>query len=374
MTNNESDLLAEVDRIARDVVGPNAAKVDAEGAFPSAAIEALAAAGVLGLTSATEVGGAGLGLRQAAAAVERLARECASTAMIVTMHFSAAGVIEKLAPQALRREVAKGRLVTLAFSEAGSRSHFWAPTSTATADGASVRLDAKKSWATSANHADYVWSSKPVSAEGLSTIWFVPRATAGITTGPRFDGLGLRGNDSTSITASGATISESSRLGVDGKGFDAMMGIVLPTFQVLSAACSIGLMETAVARAAQHAATTSFEHLGSPLRDLPTIRAYLARMRVQTDMAKGLLADTLEAIERARPDAMLRVLEVKAGAGETATNVLDIAMRVSGGAAFRKEVGVERLFRDARAATVMAPTTDVLYDFIGKAVTGMDLF
>jgi alkylation response protein AidB-like acyl-CoA dehydrogenase len=71
---------------------------------------------------------------------------------------------------------------------------------------------------------------------------------------------------------------------------------------------------------------------------------------------------------------MLKVLEVKAAAGESATEVLDIAMRVCGGAAFRKEVGVERLFRDARAATVMAPTTDVLYDFIGKAVTNMPLF
>ena len=47
---------------------------------------------------------------------------------------------------------------------------------------------------------------------------------------------------------------------------------------------------------------------------------------------------------------------------------------ICGGAAFRKEVGVERHFRDARAATVMAPTTDVLYDFIGKAVCGLPLF
>jgi alkylation response protein AidB-like acyl-CoA dehydrogenase len=47
---------------------------------------------------------------------------------------------------------------------------------------------------------------------------------------------------------------------------------------------------------------------------------------------------------------------------------------VCGGAAFRKEVGVERIFRDARAATVMGPTTDVLYDFIGKAACGLPLF
>jgi alkylation response protein AidB-like acyl-CoA dehydrogenase len=71
---------------------------------------------------------------------------------------------------------------------------------------------------------------------------------------------------------------------------------------------------------------------------------------------------------------MLRVLESKAAAGEAATEVLDTAMRVCGGAAFRKDVGVERYFRDTRAAGVMAPTTDVLYDFIGKAVCGMELF
>jgi alkylation response protein AidB-like acyl-CoA dehydrogenase len=49
-------------------------------------------------------------------------------------------------------------------------------------------------------------------------------------------------------------------------------------------------------------------------------------------------------------------------------------MRICGGAAYRKEVGVERIFRDAQAASIMAPTTDQLYDFIGKAVAGLPLF
>jgi alkylation response protein AidB-like acyl-CoA dehydrogenase len=69
----------------------------------------------------------------------------------------------------------------------------------------------------------------------------------------------------------------------------------------------------------------------------------------------------------------LRVLESKLAAGETAAIVLDLAMRVCGGAAFRKEVGVERLFRDARAATVMAPTSDTLLEFIGRSVCGLPL-
>jgi len=49
-------------------------------------------------------------------------------------------------------------------------------------------------------------------------------------------------------------------------------------------------------------------------------------------------------------------------------------MRACGGAAFSRHLGIERNFRDARAWTVMAPTTDVLRDFVGKALLGMDLF
>ena len=41
---------------------------------------------------------------------------------------------------------------------------------------------------------------------------------------------------------------------------------------------------------------------------------------------------------------------------------------------FSRRISVERNFRDARAASVMAPTTDVLHDFIGKALCGMPLF
>jgi alkylation response protein AidB-like acyl-CoA dehydrogenase len=153
-----------------------------------------------------------------------------------------------------------------------------------------------------------------------------------------------------------------------------MMGIVLPYFQLMSAGFSVGTMEAATTKAARHVTGAKFEHLEQSLADLPTIRAYLSRMRIKTDMSRALLLDTLAALEAGCEDAMLRILEVKAAAGEASTEVTDLAMRVCGGAAFRKEVGVERNFRDARAATVMAPTTDVLYDFIGKAVCGIPLF
>lgn len=371
-----SDYLSKVEEIASGVVAEHATRIDAEGAFPREALKALADAGLLGLISATEVGGLGLGPRALALTIERLARECGTTAMVVCMHYCGAAVIEKHGAKNVRTEVASGaHLSTLAFSEAGSRSQFWAPVSTAEKKGDQVILAARKSWITSANHASaYVWSSRPLAAEGASTIWLVPRAAAGLEIGGRFDGLGLRGNDSTPVVTEGTAVDAGAMLGPDGGGLDIMLGVVLPYFNLMNAACSVGFMEAATRRTATHASGVSFQHTGDAIADLPTVRNYIARMRCKTEMARALMLDTVDALERGREDAVLRVLQSKAVANEAANEVLDLAMRVCGGAAFRRDVGVERYFRDARAGAVMAPTVDALYDFIGKAECGMPLF
>ena len=362
--------------VASTTIAEHAARVDAAGTFPTESIAALQSQGLLGAMSATEVGGLGLGLPGAARIVRRVAEECGSTAMVLTMHYCGAAVLEAHAPLDMRRDAASGEhLSTLAFSEAASRSHFWAPAGTAQTQNGHIVLNAHKSWVTSASKASaYVWSSKPVAAEGLSTLWLVPAASSGIHVKGPFEGMGLRGNDSSPVMAENVAVPAANMLGGDGKGFDIMMGVVLPVFSVLNAACSVGLMAGAIRRTAAHASAIRHSDTGATLSELPTIRNHIARMRVKAGMAEALLGDTIAALGEQRADAMLRVLECKAAAGESANEVLDIAMRVCGGAAFRKEVGVERLFRDARAAGVMAPTTDVLYDFIGKAVCGMPLF
>lgn len=380
MTSGESGAEASyldiLGPVIKDVIAPAASEVDEQGAFPRASIDALGRAGLLGLISGTEVGGMNQSHRAATMVIERIAEACASTAMVTLMHYAATAVIEAHGPRDAREKIARGEhLSTLAFSETGSRSHFWATMSTATKNDDVVRLDARKSWVTSAGQADsYVWSSRPIEAEGASTLWLVSADSDGLSIPQPFDGLGLRGNNSSPVTAEGVIIPAENMLGADGGGFDLMMGIVLPYFNLMSAAFSVGTMEAASSKAARHVAGTKLEHLDQSLADLPTVRAYVSRMRIKTDMARALLMDALDALERGREEAMLRVLEVKAAAGEASTEVTDLAMRVCGGAAFRKEVGIERHFRDARAATVMAPTTDALYDFIGKALCGLPLF
>ena len=377
MPGNSPNYSVTLEEICCQTIGPQAAKVDTRGVFPEPALKALSAAGLMGAVSAVDVGGLGLGFRDAAYIVGRLAQECGSTAMVVCMHYCGVSVLEQLGPEEIRRAAASGdHLSTIAFSESGSRSHFWAPLGTARGAGDDVCLDARKSWVTSASRATaYVWSSRPLrEGDGLSTLWLVPSNTLGIRVQGRFDGLGLRGNDSSPIMADGARVPASSRLGEDGKGFDVMMNIVLPMFNVLNAACSIGMMEATVRRTAEHASGIRYAHLNSSLADLPTIRNYIARMRVRTDSARALLDRAITALEQARPDAMVSVLSCKAGAADAAIDVVETAMRVCGGAAFRKDLAVERYFRDAHAAGAMGPTTDVLYDFIGKAECGMPLF
>ncbi len=366
-------------RVMDEVVAPGAAEVDASGKFPQAQGDALGAAGLLGLTVPAGYGGGGAGLREAVEVVRELGAVCGSTAMVVTMHYAAVAALTAADDKDTLTAIAAGtHLSTLALSETGSRSHFWAPLSSAVLldGGQAVRLDAAKSWVTAAGHADsYVWSSRPVSAEvaGPMTLWLVPADAGGLSVAGAFDGLGLRGNASAPMTAAGVRVPLSAMLGTDGGGLDLAMAAVLPVFLLCSAAMSAGLLRRLASETADHLGRTRLEHLGVSLAQQAAPRAQLARLRIEADRTWALISETLNAVESGRDDAQLLVLEVKAAAGEAAADAADLALKAGGGAAFRKESVVERLFRDSRAARVMAPTTDALQDFIGRALLGLPL-
>lgn len=362
-------------RIVDEVVAGEAAEIDRSALFPHKAVDALADAGVLAVTVPAEFGGGGGSLRDAARVVRTLSGACGSTAMVVMMHYSAVAALTAAGREAELREIATGRhLSTLAFSEPGSRSHFWAPMSSAAADGDEVILNARKSWVTSADRADsFVWSSRPVTGDGPMSLWFVRANTPGLSVAGKFDGLGLRGNGSVPMGATDVRIPSASLLGTDGGGLDLALAAVLPVFLLLSASASIGLMEAVTAETVAHLGRTRLEHLDRSLAAQPEPRAAVARMRIETDRTAALVDAALTAVEEGRPEAQLLVLEVKAAADESAAATADLAMLTCGGAAFRKELGIERRFRDSRAARVMAPTTAALHDFIGRALCGLPL-
>ncbi len=377
---DQTALLDRVRTVADAALAPNADDVDQRGRFPAESIRALGEAGLLGLTVPTEFGGLGQGPRVMAAVLDELAQRCASTAMVYLMHVAGVAYYAArpdVAGDALREAAAGRHLSTLAWSEKGSRSHFWAPIGQAVATNGHVTLRADKSWVTSAGIADgYVVSSRaPLSTGPLdSALYYVKKGDPGLAVSGPWVAMGMRGNASAPMTLDGTTIPADRLLSEPGKGMDAMLGIGLPIFAIGNAAVSLGIAESAVAGTQAHLTGKGFEHLGTKLADLPNLRARLAKMRIETDRGRAHLGAVLDAVENPGPTTMLMVLEAKAAASDTALHVTDLAMKACGGAAFSRHLGIERNFRDARAGSVMAPTTDVLHDFIGKALCGMELF
>lgn len=378
LNEDQEKIVAKVREIADTHIGPKAAEVDQSGVFPREAIDALGAAGLLGLTVPKEHGGMGEGLRTLAAVLDEIGQRCASTAMVYLMHNCGVACYAGMgAAQYLRDSAAGKHLSTLAWSERGSRSHFWAPVSQAQQNGSGVVIDAEKSFVTSAGHADgYVVSTR--SAGGTSPVdtmlYLVLKDDAGMTTSGPWNSLGMRGNASAPMSLKGVHVAEDRAMSPANQGFPTMLQTVLPVFNIGNAAISIGVSEAATGSTTKHLTGSTFEESQTKLADLPNLRARLAQMRIETDKARSHLVGVLDAAESGSPTALLMILESKAAAGDTALNVTDLGMKTCGGAAFAKHLSVERNFRDARAMSVMAPTSDVLHDFIGKALCGMELF
>lgn len=377
--------LSKAIEIASRVLAPAAGPNDKAGRFSTEAVEALGESGLLGLMLPPSFGGSGQGPRTFAAVMSTLAQADASVAMVYLMHVLGAATIsaaresaaEELAP-VLRRIAAGRHLCTVAFSEAGSRSHFWAPMSRARRNGTGVHISAKKSFVTSAGHAQsYVVSSLAPEGTGPtdSTLYLVLAETRGLSVAGPWDGLGLRANASAPVTLEECEVPAGFQLTEDSAGFQAMLSVVLPLFNLGTACVALGLCRAAVAGTTTHLKSARFEHLGQSLGEsLPTLRSQLAAMQIDTDGLSARIDDLIEHLENPCETTMLRVLETKAAAGDTAITVTSAAMRVCGGAAFSKHLNIERLFRDAHAGAVMAPTGDVLREFIAKALLGMPLF
>jgi alkylation response protein AidB-like acyl-CoA dehydrogenase len=313
---NRETAVSNAKEIADRILAPAARQNDKEARFSSEAVAALGPAALLGIMLPTEVGGQALGPR--------------TVAMVYLMHMCATATIAAARPGATTaptlRDISAGKhLATLAFSEAGSRSHFWAPVSRARRNATNVHLSAKKSWVTSAGHAQsYVVSA--LAPEGKSptdsTLYLVASGTPGLSVAGPCDGLGMRANASAPMMLDDCEVEPGLQLTDDGGGFKTMLEVVLPLFNLGTSAVALGLCRAAVAGTAAHLNGARFEHLGQTLGEsLPTLRAQLATMQIDTDGLAARVGDLVNHLERPRDTTMLRVLESKAAAGDVAIAV-----------------------------------------------------
>ncbi len=265
-------------KIAGEIASVNAAEVDEKGRFPVESMQALATSGLLGLCLPQASGGKGEAMRSFAAVVEELATACASTAMVYVMHTAAAQAINASTTLAdretLLQEISSGRhLTTLAFSETGSRSQFWAPVSKLEATNGHFVTSASKSWVTAATEADsYVSTAqRPAAASPLeSTVYLVRPKAGSVRVTSAFNGLGLRGNDSAPVVLDKIKVAQGDLISGQGEGPKIILEVVLPWFAIGTAAMANGICRVAVQRTTAHLTETGFEHDGLKLRDYLT--------------------------------------------------------------------------------------------------------
>jgi alkylation response protein AidB-like acyl-CoA dehydrogenase len=383
MTKSAQDLLAVNEKLAKELLAPGADDIDGARRFPRQNLQALGRSGLLGLTVAQEYGGAGAGIPEMAQVLERMAQACASTAMVTLMHYCGTAVItaqgDAKLKQSLLPAIAGGEhLTTLAFSEVGSGGHFYVPVSEVRRSGHGLHLTAHKTFVTSAGEADsYVVSTRKAGASGPTDLdlYLVAKGMKGFEIGKPFEGLGLAGNGSAPIKLEDVEVEEEMRLGSEGSGFQTMMQVVLPHFQVGVAAVSLGIAAAAFQAASAHVVARKYEHAaGAALAAIPRVQFLAGEMALDLRSARAYLNETIRRIGAVDPEAMLDVLGIKARAAEAALAVTSRAMTLGGGAAYGRRGGLERIFRDAQAASVMAPSTDVLKEFLGKACLGVPLF
>lgn len=377
----ELDGVLESARDAAATGAASAAKVDEAAAWPDAGIDALLRSGLGGLVIPARFGGLGFGLDALARVCEILGGACASTSMCFGMHGVAGAVLAAKATVDQRRRfldpiVAGEHLTSLALSEPGTGSHFWIPETLATREDGHYVLRGKKSFVTNGGHADsYVVNVAAPDAErpGEFSCMVVEADRSGLTWGPPWQGIGMRGNSSRDVTFDQVVVPLENMLGEPGDEIWYLFGVVAPYFLAAMAGTYLGIASAALDRAIAWIRERPMTDTGRPVAALDVAQHHVGELWAQVERTRALLRTACRMGESGASHALPALCSAKAEVAECVNDVVGGAMMLMGGSAVRDGGPMGRHLRDARAAHVMSPTTDLLRLWTGRSLLGRPL-
>lgn len=365
--------------IADEVLAPRAEEVDRTATWPEHSMRALAAARLTALHVPVELGGHGLGLVALATITERLAHGCASSAMCFGMHCVGSAVIAAKPTNHHRerylRPIAAGdHITTLALSEAGSGVHFYLPETELRRDGDEFVVRGTKQFVTNGSHADsYVISTKASGATGEFSALVVDAGTPNIEWQGKWEGLGMRGNSSIGLHLDGARVPATNLLGEEGEQVWYVFEVIAPYFLVAMAGVYLGIAQAALNTALDHLRSRVHHHSGESLANVETLQHRVGCVWSRIHSARSLLYQAASLADSGSPDALPFLLSCKAEVSDVAVCTVNEAMTLAGGVGYREGGVLDRMLRDVRASHVMAPTTDMLRLWTGRALLGLPL-
>lgn len=381
MTRAPRTLLTD-DVLAR--ISERAPRHDAENSFPHEDLADLVEAGYLLAFVPEHLGGAGLSLAEVAREQLRLAAASPATALPVTMHLVVTGLAAHLAADGddslayVLTDAAAGEIFAFGNSEAGNDLVMFDSGTRAEPDGdGGYRFHGTKIFTSLAP----VWTrlatfgrddsdpEHPLLAHGVV-------AREGTTTKDDWDTLGMRASQSRTTVLHGAHAPAARvhrRLPV-GPSADPFMFALFATFEVLIAAVYTGLAGRAVELGAQAAhRRRSRKNAGASYAQDPDIRWKIAEAAMRHDGAVlQVLALARDVDERADHGArwFAQLVGLKVRAVEDARAVVDLVLRVSGGASYSSGNEINRLYRDVLAGIFHPSDEESAHATVATSVLG----
>ncbi|WP_125611955.1 acyl-CoA dehydrogenase family protein [Specibacter cremeus] len=321
-------------------------------------------AGYLRLFASADDGGLGFGLRLAAAAQRRLATAAPATALAINMHLVWTGVAHVLAARGddslhyVLEEAVAGELFAFGNSEAGNDEVLFDSNTVAEPlpDG-SYRFTGTKIF-TSLSPAWTrlgIFGKDDSGAEPQLVHAFITRDTPGYTIRDDWNTLGMRASQSNTTVLDGvvAPAERVFRKLPVGPNADPLIFAIFACFETLLAAVYTGLGERALqlgVAAVQRRTSKKFD--GRTYAQDPDIRWKIA----DAAMAMDGLYPQLDAVARDVDELVdhggqwfPQLVGLKIRATETAREVVDLMLRVSGGGSYFAGNELGRLYRDVLA-------------------------
>jgi alkylation response protein AidB-like acyl-CoA dehydrogenase len=344
---------------------------DRERTYPEELFQAFVAAGLLALPFPEQYGGAGGTLLDMAIVAEEIARVSADLVMAYTGNiFCGLNLLRKGSEEQKRHWLPKlfaGEIkFSISMSEADAGSDIGAMRTTAKRDGNQWVIDGRKIWASTAGAKNNVINlyvkTDPAAhyRQGLS-LFLVDNDTPGLSL-RKLDMLGRRATGTYELTFDHVRVPPDRLVGGENKGWDVVMS-GLAVERAASCAGNVGAAQGVIDLAVQYAKER--KQFGRPIGTNQAIAHMLADMATEVEAARTLMWRAAWLVSTGQ-DALREITMAKLFTSETYVKIASQGMQVLGGFGYCAEFDMERHFRDSRAATIAAGTSQIQRNLIAN--------
>jgi alkylation response protein AidB-like acyl-CoA dehydrogenase len=319
-----------------------------------------------------EFGGGGASHAELSEMLRQIAGYCGSTALAFSMHTHQVAIAawrwrhQKAPTEALLQRVAAEKMMLL--SSGGSD---WLQGSgTATRVDGGYRIDARKIFASGAPAGDLLMTSAVYQdpEAGPSVLHFaVPMKSAGVKILDTWRVMGMRATGSHDVELAQVFVPESAI------SLKRPQGKWHPLFHIISM-IAIPLIYSVYVGIAEAARETTVRHAKQKNCDAHTIDL-IGGLENQVSLARLALQEMIAAAATNAPGVAItnRVMIARTLAASAALDTVEAAMEVTGGRAFYRSAGLERLFRDIQASRYHPLRENVQREFAGRVALGLDI-